>query len=313
LVSSSQFDHGNPVARYQIKVDDRSVRRSGVEVPSAVADAFGVPRNGRALPGGQGDSARHGDVVLKRVADRVEAEWTAGTISSIEPSGYRLPRPLHADDGRWVVDGWTATEFVAGEPGPQGHWDELFAAARAFHGALADASEPSFLAARGHRWAIADRVAWDESTVTPLPEVAALLERLLSWHAPVSAPAQLVHDDLAGNVLFADGLPPAIIDFSPYWRPVGYAEAMIAVDGMLWFGGGPDLEPLVARDPEFVQFLIRALTFRLVAHNQRAVEVDPTALDELPQFVAVADRIERLSIERINPARPERSTSSSRR
>jgi hypothetical protein len=51
-------------------------------------------------------------------------------------------------------------------------------------------------------------------------------------------PAQLVHADLGGNVLFAPGLAPAIIDFSPYWRPPGYAEAVAAVDAFLWFGAG---------------------------------------------------------------------------
>jgi hypothetical protein len=51
-------------------------------------------------------------------------------------------------------------------------------------------------------------------------------------------PAQLVHGDLGGNVLFAPSLAPAIIDFSPYWRPPGYAEAVAAVDAFLWFGAG---------------------------------------------------------------------------
>jgi len=36
------------------------------------------------------------------------------------------------------------------------------------------------------------------------------------------APSQLIHSDLGGNVLFHDQLPPAIIDFSAYWRPVGW-------------------------------------------------------------------------------------------
>jgi uncharacterized protein (TIGR02569 family) len=268
---------------------------STVEVPAAVADSFGVPRAGEALPGGQGDSARHGDVVLKRVGDRVEAEWTAETISSIEPHGYRLPRPVRAEDGSWVVDGWIATEFVPGQSQPQGRWDALLGAARAFHGDLAGLPKPAFLALRRHRWAVADRVAWGEAGIVALPEVAGLLDRLLSWVAPVHEPAQLVHGDLAGNVLFADDRSPAIIDFSPYWRPVGYAEAMVAVDGMLWYGGGPDLEPLVARDPDIAQLLVRALIFRLVAHNERAGGDGYAVPDELQQFAAVADRIERLS------------------
>jgi hypothetical protein len=37
-------------------------------------------------------------------------------------------------------------------------------------------------------------------------------------------------------VLFHDGLPPAIIDFTPYWRPVGYASAIVVADALVWEG-----------------------------------------------------------------------------
>jgi len=39
-----------------------------------------------------------------------------------------------------------------------------------------------------------------------------------------------------GNVLFADASPPAVIDFSPYWRPAGLALAVAAVDALMWGG-----------------------------------------------------------------------------
>ena len=48
-----------------------------------------------------------------------------------------------------------------------------------------------------------------------VPEVA----RLVAARRSVDAVSQLVHGDLSGNVLLAHGLPPAVIDFSPYWRP----------------------------------------------------------------------------------------------
>ncbi len=78
---------------------------------------------------------------------------------------------------------------------------------------------------------------------TPVQEVKPLLDDLvarLGTPAPRSV-SQLIHGDLSGNVLFAAGLPPAIIDFSPYWRPVAYASAVVAVDGVLWFGAGEAL------------------------------------------------------------------------
>lgn len=54
--------------------------------------------------------------------------------------------------------------------------------------------------------------------------------RLTRLIRPVCGPSQLVHGDLSGNVLFAEGLAPAIIDFSPYWRPTSYADAIVVID-----------------------------------------------------------------------------------
>jgi len=78
-------------------------------------------------------------------------------------------------------------------------------------------------------------------------------------------PSQIVHGDLAGNVLFSDGLPPAIIDFSPFWRPVGYAEAIVVVDALLDHEEGMEVMMLGRPGGEWVQMLVRALIFRLVA------------------------------------------------
>lgn len=102
-----------------------------------------------------------------------------------------------------------------------------------------------------------------------------------------------MHGDLTGNVLFAVGLPPAIIDFSPYWRPVAYAEAVAAVDGALWFDAGAQVLPLAETGRLSVQLLARALIFRLVALNERS-RFDPTVVDEMPLVTATVDTVERL-------------------
>lgn len=205
-------------------------------VPGAVLDAFGLAAGGQPLAGGEGRNVRHGDAVLKPVEDAAEAAWAAALLTGVEQRGFRLPRPLRAGDGRWVVDGWSATQHLAGEVGPDGRWRQLLAAGRAFHAALAAAPRPAFLGQRSHRWARADRVAWGEDSVAALPEVAEQLSRLQRMLGPGSGRPQLIHGGLSGNVLFAADAPPAIIDFSPYWRPAGYADAIVAVDGLLWFG-----------------------------------------------------------------------------
>ena len=73
-----------------------------------------------------------------------------------------------------------------------------------------------------------------------------------------------MHGDLTGNVLFEDGLPPAVIDFSPYWRPTGFASAVVVGDALLWEGADESLLTAVAHVDDFPQFLLRALIFRAV-------------------------------------------------
>ena len=69
--------------------------------------------------------------------------------------------------------------------------------------------------------------------VEPLAPVADLFHALQSLLRPVHAVNQVIHGDLSGNVLTgnvltAPGRVPAVIDFSPYWRPAAYADAIVA-------------------------------------------------------------------------------------
>ena len=152
--------------------------------------------------------------------------------------------------------------------GPSGRWDELLAAGRAFHAAVAAVPRPGFLAERTSPWATADRAAFGELDVDVIPALTASYVALQRVWRPIDHPQQLVHADLAGNVLFADGQPPAIIDLSLYWRPAAYADAVVAVDGRLWWGAEPALNQLAASGPDFGQLLVRAAIFRLVAHSE---------------------------------------------
>jgi uncharacterized protein (TIGR02569 family) len=264
-------------------------------IPRHVLDAFGLTGPVDHLSGGEGQSVRVGSVVLKPAEDGDETNWAAALLSRLDEDGFRIARPVRARDGRWVVAGWCASRLVAGETGPAGRWPLLLAAARAFHAALLPTPCPAFLERRTHRWALADRVAWGEASFEPLPTVQPLMDRLTAVRRAVSARrCQLVHGDLSGNVLFADGLAPAIIDFSPYWRPAAYADAIIAVDGLLWHAADRGLLTLAGTSPEFPQLLVRALIFRLVAHNEQA-RLPGAALDELTEFETVVAEVESLA------------------
>jgi uncharacterized protein (TIGR02569 family) len=112
-------------------------------------------------------------------------------------------------------------------------------------------------------------VAWGErdpeSVLAAAPgSLAGQLRRLLAALRPVRLPSQLIHGDLGGNVLFAGASPPAVIDFSPYWRPAGLALAVAAVDALTWGGADPAILDELDGEPELDQLLARAHVGRLV-------------------------------------------------
>jgi hypothetical protein len=113
-------------------------------------------------------------------------------VRHVTPDGFRLAAPVRARDDAWVVEGWSATRWVQGE----------------------EPDRPTVLDTR-HDWsARADRAVWGEHAIEYRPEFDSLARRLWSALVPLGG-QQIVHADLTGNVLFASGLPPAIIDISP--------------------------------------------------------------------------------------------------
>lgn len=248
-----------------------------------VLDAFGLAGSPVRLAGGEGRSVRVADAVLKPAGPDVEfAEWLAEVMAALPEDGFRVGRPLRARSGVWTYDGWTASRFVLGaEPDHVAapRWLDIIAAGRAFHRALADVPRPAFLDRRDDWWALGDRVAWQECEADLLPGLRGSYEELVALSGPAPRDrAQLVHGDLTGNVLFAPGLAPAVIDFSPYWRPPGFGEAVVVGDALIWHGAGEEL--LRAAAPGFgsgfVGQVARAVAFRLVTASEqlRAVSTE---------------------------------------
>ena len=241
-----------------------------------VLAAFGARANAVPLPGGEGTAWRAGQVVLKPAGDPRVARWTAGLYRDLtgrRDPGFRVPAPLRAATGDWVAAGWVAWQWLPGEPaswaGVSPFWPRLIAASQAFHAALAGRPAPPWLGRDGSPWTAGDQVAWGErdpeSVLAAAPwALAGQLRRLLAALRPVCLPSQLIHGDLGGNVLFAGASPPAVIDFSPYWRPAGLALAVAAVDALMWGGASPAALDELAGEPELDQLLARALVYRLV-------------------------------------------------
>ena len=67
-----------------------------------------------------------------------------------------------------------------------------------------------------------------------------------------------------------------VIDVSPAWRPVGWAEAVCVLDSVMWLGAHP--LALASVEP---QDLRRAVVFRLLSDEQPDLERYAAVLDQL--------------------------------
>jgi uncharacterized protein (TIGR02569 family) len=217
----------------------------------------------------------HGSVAIAELVSRLK-----------DDDRYRVVRPVRATGDRWIVDGWSAWTKLVGEHSAT-RWPELLRAAEAFHEAIADAARPEFIDRRQDRWRIADRVAWADLPSTPFRDVTHV-GRLVAARRPVALPSQLVHCDLVGNVLFAEGMPPGIIDLSLYWRPAGYGAALVVGDAIAWERGEPSLTGLLTPFASWEQLLLRAVLFRIIA-NELVRQQETSRADPADEYRTVVD------------------------
>lgn len=237
-----------------------------------VLTAFGLRRAvvPRPLAGGQGTSWAVGDLVLKPVSNVTEAEWVGSILCDVPECGVRVSRPVRSSSGTWTVAGWSASHWVAGTH-DFSRWSKVLAAGAAFHACLRDVARPGFLDARQDAWSTGDRAAWDdEQPVVVHAELGTTAEQLAAYRSPSQLASQVIHGDLTGNVLIADHVDPAIIDFVPYWRPVEFALAIVVADAIAWHHASLGL----ARSLPFVEdprsMLARAAIYRLITSDQAA-------------------------------------------
>jgi uncharacterized protein (TIGR02569 family) len=244
--------------------------------PDHVLDLFVADGVLERLPGGRGTSWRAGDLVVSPGHDPSE-EWLAPhqarlavRLDEAVPRSLRLALPVPARDGRLVVDGWAATRF---EPAttPCRDLATLRATAHLLHALLATAvaERPAALDVRTDRWAVAERQAYDAPAALaaarrrPEPGLAALVQDLVAGLDGTDlGREQLVHADLAGNVLLDAAGTPFVIDLSPAWRSPLWAEAVCVLDAVLWHGA-PTGALAEWRSGAERQAMLRAALFRV--------------------------------------------------
>ena len=253
-------------------VTDRANGGPELELDSAppphVRTAFGVrdapvePIVFGALP-----AFRCGEAVIRPVTDNALAAWSARVLETLRADQLRIAQPLRSSDGRWVVSGWSACQFLPGEP--EQRYDELVAVSLRLHAATATVRRPRLLNDRDDLSARADAAAWGERAIALDPAAGGMLfSELADRRRPLKLPAQVVHGDMFGTVLFDGNAPPAIVDIVPFWRPVEWAAAVIVVDALAWGGADSALARSWSHLDGWPQALLRALLFRVALHAQ---------------------------------------------
>ncbi len=214
------------------------------------------------LPGGEGRAYKVGQVVLKHINKDSEeyTKWIADLFSETQEDGFRVAKPIKNIDGIWVTDnGWSAREFLEGSHNYKDSIKTSIQAITAFHKAIEDFSKPDFLGKEDSPYIRADTYAWGDKPESIHEDIKNLVEALYAIRKPVvGLKEQIIHGDLnPNNILVSDSLPPAIIDITPYWRPIEFALAIYAY----WIACYRDEKEILNyfKDiKEFDQMLVRA-------------------------------------------------------
>ena len=221
----------------------------------------------RRLAGGAGQIWTDGRVVLKPVGCVPEHNWVCETFTAWDGSEVRVPEPVapfDTHDADWSVDGWGAHAYVAGRDLDLDRELQVVRhASDAFHDSLKDEPRPAFMDARNDPWAFGDRLAWESAVPEGDGETLTLIRRLTDHKAPLTCSAQPIHGDILPNVLVADGRPPAVIDWPPYFRPVAMANAIAATDAVTFRGAPMTILDEWSTGEDWDQLLVRALLYRL--------------------------------------------------
>lgn len=252
------------------------------------------------LPGGQHRAWSDGRIVLKPIGLAAEHDWVCEVYDGWSADDVvRVPKPLRSPDGSWSWQGWGAHVFVPGRDATmRTESAAIRAASEVFHAAVAGLERPGFLDERDDDWTYGDAVAWDDAPAVGTASTVDLTELLRSAAVPVDLQSQVVHGDIGGNVVVADRMPPAVIDWPPYHRPTGWALAVAAVDAICWGAVPPSLLDDWADIPCWGQLCLRALIYRVATrgrHEQRdervALSTAGYAVEPQTSIDAVMERL----------------------
>jgi hypothetical protein len=199
---------------------------------------FGVDGEQIKLPGGSVETFRVQNVVFKPIEETslennhslALAGWIAEFSSTLPQNGFRIPKGVPTIDGKWITeDCWTGWTFVEGAHATKEDIPQCIEAINAFHKTLKDISKNPLMDDNRTAWGKANEMCLGDKPESVNPLLQPYIDKLYELRKPVETENQLIHGDLnPENILIAPNLPPAFIDFSPFWGPPELALAIFA-------------------------------------------------------------------------------------
>ena len=213
------------------------------------------------LMGGQNESFLVGSVVLKKVHNPEEYLWIVEVLKDINFYDALLVKPVMAKNGKFIIENFGATNYF---PKSKNDFNvaNTLQLCRSLNEKIKHISKPEWMDKPNNPWKKAQKIAWETESNYSYPDE---IQELLNLRKPLSLPVQLVHIDLAQNILKNLLNQYAIIDFTPAFFPKEYAEAVIIIDSIAWHQAPLSTIDYIEINPELsYQLFLRALIFRLV-------------------------------------------------
>ncbi len=218
----------------------------------------------QSLIGGEGKSVRVGDCVFKPIENVEHYCWGCDLLLKLPKDGYRISDPLRTTDGSFVYDGWGASTYELGEH-VRGRWQEKLQISRLFNSQINDLAL-SPIPPSDDFWSLAHEIAWQDIPIPAAlhPKMTKVIDDIFSRYQPLFRDQGIIHSDICGNILFQGGLDPCVIDFSPAYGSVEYAEAILVSDAIAWENAPLEIVDMISGNGHYRQHLLRAINFRII-------------------------------------------------
>jgi hypothetical protein len=216
------------------------------------------------MSGGQNTSVRVGGVVIKPIDEIEKYNWLAEKFEGLRSQNIIIANPVRDNTGNFLNNGYGATKYVRCKFIKNKLREKLLASDE-FHGLVKGITKPEGFSLWESPWSKATKIAWSEIDLPIIGngDIKRILESIQDKYEEVKLANQFIHSDLAGNILFRF-YKPVIIDISPEFRPVEYANALLIADSIAWHGAKLNSLKYLRYDKELKrQLLIRAIMFRL--------------------------------------------------